>query len=92
MPTPFTVSLWNNIEKAIEKLISESFTEKNFNVGKYLDLETEFRTSELSGILLSVSEPNGFPALSLELYNGNVSGNNIFNSDTYFINKYNVSV
>ncbi|KAH8324869.1 hypothetical protein KR074_009874 [Drosophila pseudoananassae] len=45
---------------------------KNFNVGKYLDLETEFRTSELSGILLSVSEPNGFPALSLELYNGNI--------------------
>ncbi|XP_033151119.1 laminin subunit alpha-1 isoform X1 [Drosophila mauritiana] len=45
---------------------------KNFNVGKYLDLETEFRTSELSGILLSVSDPNGFPALSLELHNGNI--------------------
>ncbi|KAH8251255.1 hypothetical protein KR032_004153 [Drosophila birchii] len=45
---------------------------KNFNVGKYLDLETEFRTSELSGILLSVSEPKGSPALSLELHNGNI--------------------
>ncbi|XP_041451135.1 laminin subunit alpha-1 isoform X1 [Drosophila obscura] len=45
---------------------------KNFHVGKYLDLETEFRTSELSGILLSVSEPSGFPALSLELHNGNI--------------------
>lgn len=32
----------------------------------------EFRTSELSGILLSISEPTGFPALSLELFNGNV--------------------
>lgn len=49
------------------------FTEKNFHVAKYLELEMEFRTSELSGILLSVSEPNGFPALSLEINNGNVS-------------------
>ncbi|XP_055907050.1 laminin subunit alpha-2 isoform X2 [Eupeodes corollae] len=45
---------------------------KNFHVGKYLELELEFRTSELNGILLSVSEPNGFPALSLEIHTGNV--------------------
>uniref|UniRef100_A0A1B0BIW7 Laminin subunit alpha-1 n=1 Tax=Glossina palpalis gambiensis TaxID=67801 RepID=A0A1B0BIW7_9MUSC len=45
---------------------------KNFHVGKYLELEMEFRTSELSGILLSISEPTGFPALSLELFNGNI--------------------
>ncbi|ALC39660.1 wb, partial [Drosophila busckii] len=43
---------------------------KNFHVAKYLEIELEFRTSELSGILLSVSEPNGFPALSLEISNG----------------------
>lgn len=48
-------------------------SERNFHVGKYLELEMEFRTSELAGILLSISEPTGFPALSLELYNGNVS-------------------
>lgn len=50
-----------------------NFLEKNFHVGKYLELELEFRTSELSGILLSISEPSGFPALSLEINNGNVS-------------------
>lgn len=49
------------------------FLERNFHVGKYLELEMEFRTSELSGILLSISEPTGFPALSLEIFNGNVS-------------------
>lgn len=42
-------------------------------MGKYLELEMEFRTSELSGILLSITEPTGFPALSLEIFNGNVS-------------------
>ncbi|XP_030080568.1 laminin subunit alpha-1 [Drosophila hydei] len=45
---------------------------RNFHVAKYLELELEFRTSELSGILLSVSEPNNFPSLSLELSNGNI--------------------
>ncbi|XP_030377128.1 laminin subunit alpha-1 [Scaptodrosophila lebanonensis] len=45
---------------------------KSFHVGKYLELEMEFRTSELSGILLSISEPTGFPALSLELNNGHI--------------------
>lgn len=37
-----------------------------------MEFEIEFRTSELNGILLSVSEPNGYPALSLELYMGKV--------------------
>lgn len=32
----------------------------------------EFRTSELNGILLSVSEPESYPALSIEVYNGKV--------------------
>ncbi|TMW53859.1 hypothetical protein DOY81_001030 [Sarcophaga bullata] len=45
---------------------------RNFHVGKYLELEMEFRTSELSGILLSITEPTGFPALSLEIFNGNI--------------------
>jgi laminin, alpha 1/2 len=49
------------------------FTERNFNFGKYLELELEFRTSDLNGILVSIAEPVGFPALSLELNNGNVS-------------------
>lgn len=33
----------------------------------------KFKTSELNGILLSVSDKVGFPALSLEINNGNVS-------------------
>ncbi|XP_060666589.1 laminin subunit alpha lam-3 isoform X2 [Drosophila nasuta] len=45
---------------------------KNFHVAKYLELEMEFRTSELSGILLSVSEPSGSPALSMEISMGNI--------------------
>lgn len=48
------------------------FTETKFNVGALLELELEFRTSELNGILLSVSESVGYPALSLELHNGKV--------------------
>ncbi|XP_071452213.1 laminin subunit alpha-2-like [Hetaerina americana] len=44
----------------------------NFHVGSLLELELEFRTSELTGVLLSVSEPIGSPALSLELHNGKV--------------------
>lgn len=53
-------------------LINSLSTEKSFNVGKYLEFEIEFRTSELNGVLLSVSEPNGYPALSLELFMGKV--------------------
>uniref|UniRef100_A0A8D8X2U9 Laminin subunit alpha-1 n=1 Tax=Cacopsylla melanoneura TaxID=428564 RepID=A0A8D8X2U9_9HEMI len=43
-----------------------------FNIGDLTDLELEFRTSELTGILLSVSEPEGYPALSLELNQGKI--------------------
>lgn len=46
--------------------------ERVFHVGKYLELEFEFRTSELNGVLISISEPNGFPALAIELHNGKV--------------------
>uniref|UniRef100_T1HX12 Laminin subunit alpha-2 n=1 Tax=Rhodnius prolixus TaxID=13249 RepID=T1HX12_RHOPR len=43
-----------------------------FNVGSLIELELEFRTSEMNGVFLSVSEPQGYPALSLELQNGKV--------------------
>lgn len=43
-------------------------------MGKYLELQFEFKTSELNGVLLSVAEPVGFPALSIEMHNGKVSG------------------
>lgn len=33
-------------------------------------MEVEFRTSELTGVLLSISEHKGYPAMSLELNNG----------------------
>lgn len=49
-----------------------SLAERNFHVGKYLELGFEFRTSELNGVLISVAEPVGFPALSIELHNGKV--------------------
>ncbi|EAT47381.1 AAEL001477-PA [Aedes aegypti] len=46
---------------------------RNFNVGKFMDVDLELRTSEVNGILMSVAEPiNGFPAFSLEISNGNV--------------------
>lgn len=37
-----------------------------------LHVEVEFRTSELTGVLLSISEQKGYPAMSLELNNGQV--------------------
>ncbi|EAL39720.3 AGAP007849-PA, partial [Anopheles gambiae str. PEST] len=47
---------------------------RNFNVGKFVEIELEVRTSEMNGILMSVADQiNGFPALSLEISNGNVS-------------------
>lgn len=50
------------------------FQERNFNVGKFMDVDLELRTSEVNGVLMSVADPiNGFPAFSLEISNGNVS-------------------
>lgn len=42
-------------------------------MGSLIEFELEFRTSELNGIILSVSEPEGYPALSLELLDGKVN-------------------
>ena len=47
-------------------------TERIFQVGKYLELRFEFRTSEMQGMILSVAEPVGFPAISIELHEGKV--------------------
>lgn len=52
--------------------ITLAISERKFHVGKHLELQFEFRTSELNGVLLSVSEQNGFPALSIELFGGKV--------------------
>ncbi|XP_065339678.1 laminin subunit alpha lam-3 [Cloeon dipterum] len=46
--------------------------QNTFHVGSMFELELEFRTSELNGVLLSVSEPHGYPALSLEILDGQV--------------------
>lgn len=48
------------------------FIERIFHVGKYLELRFEFRTSEMQGMILSVAEPVGFPAISIELHKGKV--------------------
>ncbi|XP_058122412.1 laminin subunit alpha-1 [Anopheles ziemanni] len=46
---------------------------RNFNVGKFVEIELEVRTSEMNGILMSVADQiNGFPAFSLEISNGNI--------------------
>lgn len=57
-----------------------------------IELELEFRTSEMNGVFLSVSEPQGYPALSLELQNGKVFtdvysfiSNSIYGSITPYI-------
>lgn len=49
--------------------------ERSFQVGKNLELRFEFRTTEVNGVILSVAEPNGFPAISIELHKGKVRGN-----------------
>lgn len=49
-----------------------SFLGTNFEVGGLFEVELEFRTSEMNGILLSIAEPEGYPALSLELDGGKV--------------------
>ncbi|XP_043271259.1 laminin subunit alpha-1 [Venturia canescens] len=45
---------------------------KDFELGAILELQLEFRTSELSGVLLSITAPGGSPSLSLELNNGKI--------------------
>lgn len=45
----------------------------NHHIGRSLNFELEFRTSELNGVLMSISEPQGYPALSLELNRGKVN-------------------
>ena len=47
--------------------------EKDFELGAdILELQLEFRTSELSGVLLSITAPGGSPSLSLEVNNGKI--------------------
>ncbi|KZC04266.1 Laminin subunit alpha-1 [Dufourea novaeangliae] len=45
---------------------------RNFELGAVLELQLEFRTSELSGVLLSITASGNTPSLSLELNNGKV--------------------
>lgn len=46
--------------------------EKEFELGAVLELQMEFRTSEMTGVLLSITGLDGSPSLSLELHNGKV--------------------
>lgn len=46
---------------------------EEFNVNNKLEVELEFKTPQLQGVLLSLSEqPRGVPALAVEIYNGEV--------------------
>lgn len=58
--------------------VSFLFAERIFQVGKYLELRFEFRTSEMQGVILSVAEPVGFPAISIELHKGKVMCRQLF--------------
>ncbi|XP_055381870.1 laminin subunit alpha-1 [Condylostylus longicornis] len=88
---------FRNVEKG-SHFIGNAYAvyKKNFHVGKYLEFELDFRTSEMNGILMSVSEPDGFPAISLEIYNGNVvlscdlGDGNPFRVETYLPSKYSI--
>lgn len=44
----------------------------NFSIGTSLQLELEFRTTEMNGVLMLLSEPDGYPSISLELNKGKV--------------------
>ncbi|XP_065226738.1 laminin subunit alpha lam-3-like [Planococcus citri] len=44
----------------------------NFSIGTSLQFELEFRTTEMNGILMLHSEPDGYPSISLELIKGKV--------------------
>lgn len=48
------------------------FTAQNFKVGDGLTISLEFRTNKQNGIFLTISDPGGFPAMTLELHNGKV--------------------
>lgn len=50
-------------------------------MGKYLELRFEFRTSEMQGVILSVAEPVGFPAISIELHKGKVMLSTTWSTD-----------
>lgn len=66
------VSSQLNVREFLSNLTIFSITERIFQVGKFLELRLEFRTSEMNGVILSVSEPVGFPALSIELHKGKI--------------------
>ncbi|XP_053979211.1 laminin subunit alpha-1-like isoform X1 [Hylaeus volcanicus] len=58
---------------------------RNFELGAVLELQLEFRTSELSGVLLSITAPGNSPSLSLELNDGKIvmSGDLGYNNPLY---------
>ncbi|XP_043600424.1 laminin subunit alpha-1 isoform X4 [Bombus pyrosoma] len=64
---------------------------RNFELGAVLELQLEFRTSELSGVLLSITAPGNSPSLSLELNNGKVimSGDLGDNNPLYVEQRFN---
>lgn len=45
---------------------------RTFDIGRHLEFKLEFKTSELNGILLSIADAMGSPALALEMHNGHI--------------------
>jgi hypothetical protein len=50
-----------------------SFAERDYFVGQEYNVRIDFRTNKLNGILLSISNPEGHPALAFEVLDGRVS-------------------
>lgn len=57
----------------LKSLIKIFISEKNFNIGKYVSFNLNFKTSELNGVIVSGSDSPEIPAISLELVDGKVS-------------------
>lgn len=71
------------------------FLDDNFNLGYKSDIELEFKTTRLNGILLSIANGSDFeaPSLSVELHNGQIIasvdiGNGPFRAVKAFDSKY----
>ncbi|KAL1491007.1 hypothetical protein ABEB36_011669 [Hypothenemus hampei] len=71
---------YNNIRQCFPKIEEGAYFagdayaiyKEGFRINKILELSFEFRTSELNGIFLTISNENNYPALSVELQSGAV--------------------
>ncbi|KAF7990369.1 hypothetical protein HCN44_000174 [Aphidius gifuensis] len=69
---------------------------KKYELGSIIDIQLEFRTSELSGILLSITSSDGLTLLTLEINNGKIimfggtNEENFLNVEQQFSSSYTI--